>query len=340
LDTNFSNPLSTTMGGVLTQLFPPVPTLTEKNLPDLEGKVFIVTGGNAGIGLELVKILYSRAGTVYVAGRSSQKITSAINEIKKEYDRGILKGQLKSLIIDLSDLTTIAEAASSFLAQETRLDVLFNNAGIAQVPAGSMSKQHHEAHMGTNCLGPFLFTKLLLPVLTSTAKSSPKGCVRVIFTSSSIVDFSARPGGLAIEELKPGNYSKDKARNYASSKTGNWFLASEFDRRLRGEGITCVTQNPGNLKTESWNGVPVLKMLFRPLLYEPRFGAYTELWCGLSDEVKTEDGGRYAVPWGRWHAAPRKDILASLKAKDEGGTGLAGQFWEWCEEETRPYANI
>jgi len=89
-----------------------------------------------------------------------------------------------------------------------------------------------------------------------------------------------------------------------------------------------VTQNPGTLKTKSWDKVPwVARALLKPLMYEPKMGAYTELWAGLSPDVKCEDGGRCAIPWGRWHTSPRKEILESLKTKEEGGTGLAAEFW-------------
>lgn len=325
------------MGALWTQLLPPSPSFTEKNLPSLAGKVFIVTGGNAGIGLELVKILYSKGGTVYIASRSAAKIASAIDTVKSiETDS---PGQVKSLLIDLSDLTTIPSCVSAFITQESRLDVLWNNAGIANVAPGSLSVQGYEAHIGTNCLGAFLFTKLLLPVLIQTASSSPRGSVRVVFASSSIIDMAAPPGGLSLNELVSGKHSTDKSRNYAASKVGNWFLASEFDRRLRKEGIICVTQNPGNLRTDSWNALPFVKILMTPFFYETKFGAYTELWCGLSEDIKCEDGGRYAVPWGRWHPSPKEDILKSLKTEEEDGTGIAAEFWQWCEEQTKEYAN-
>jgi NAD(P)-dependent dehydrogenase (short-subunit alcohol dehydrogenase family) len=326
------------MGKTWTQLFPPSPTYTEKNIASLSGKVFIVTGGNAGVGLDLVKILYSKGATVYIASRSPDKIAAAIKEVKSIHTAS--PGRLESLTVDLSDLTTIQNCVSNFLARETRLDVLWNNAGIAQVPAGSLSAQGYEAHMGTNCLGPFLLTKLLLPILTKTARSSPKGSVRVIFTSSSIVDMTGPSGGVSLDELAPGNHSKDKANNYSASKAGNWLLASEFDNQLRKEGIVCITQNPGNLKTNSWNGIPFIKFAMAPLLHDPKMGAYTELWAGLSPDVKLEDGGRFAIPWGRWHPEPRKDILESFKTKEEGGTGLAAQFWAWCEEQTMAYAKL
>ncbi|KAK9368737.1 hypothetical protein V1509DRAFT_59128 [Lipomyces kononenkoae] len=325
------------MGGILTQMFPPSPTFTDKDVPSLAGKVFIVTGGNSGVGLELVKILYAKGGTVYIAGRSPNKTAAEIEAIKSIHT--VTPGHLKSLPLDLGDLTTVPTCASTFLAQESRLDVLFNNAGIAHVPAGSVTVQGHEAHMGTNCLGHFLLTQLLLPVLLKTAKSSPKDSVRVVFTNSSIMDLEGPPGGLSLAELVPGNYSKDKARNYSASKTGNWFLASELDKRTRSDGLVCVAQNPGNLTTKSWNGVPwLIRMLTKPIMHEPKLGAYTELWAGLSPEVTCEDGGRTAIPWGRWHPSPRKDILESLKTKQEGGTGLAAEFWDWCEEQTKGYA--
>lgn len=324
------------MGGKWTQLFPPAPTLTEANLRSQTGKVFIVTGGNNGIGFELAKILYGKGGTVYITGRSLQKVSTAIARIEEEYQDHAGKGHLKSLVFDLADLMTIAGAIDMFTRQETRLDVLFNNAGIAQVAPGSVSAQGHEAHMGTNCLGPFLFTKLLTPILIKTAEAAPEGSVRVVFASSSIVEM-APPGGLDLAELQQGKHSKDKARNYAASKVGNWFLAAQCDKRLREHGIICLTQNPGNLKTDSWNNVPVLKTLFSPLMQEAIFGAYTNLWCGFSEDVTVSDGGRYAIPWGRWHPNPRGDIVESLRDKAEGGTGVAAEFEEWCEKETAPY---
>jgi NAD(P)-dependent dehydrogenase (short-subunit alcohol dehydrogenase family) len=326
------------MGATWTQFFPSKPTFTEANLPSQAGKVFIVTGGTAGVGLELARILHAKGGTVYITGRSSQKVATAVSDIESSCSDLSSHGHLKTLVFDLSDLTTIAPAVKTFLAQETRLDVLFNNAGIAHMPARSLSAQGYEAHMGTNCLAPFLLTKLLLPILTATAKSAPQGSVRAIFASSSIVDVSAPPGGIDLSELSPDNHNQIPAHNYASSKAGNWFLASEFDKCHKSSGVLFVTQNPGNLRTNSWNNVPWLQFFLSPLVYAPVYGAYTNLWCGLSEEVRLEDGGRYAIPWGRWHPDPRQDILESLNGRAEGGTGIAAGFWKWCEKETAAYA--
>lgn len=130
--------------------FIPKPTLTEKNLPNQSGRVFIVTGGYAGksgasaeslpdhyrdrhadpnlpsgVGKELCKILYQHNGTVYVAGRSQNKADAAIEEIKKAYPSS--DGRLEFLHVDLADLSTIKKSVEDFTAREQRLDVLTNS---------------------------------------------------------------------------------------------------------------------------------------------------------------------------------------------------------------------
>ncbi|KAK4501406.1 hypothetical protein PRZ48_007215 [Zasmidium cellare] len=324
------------MGGVLTQLFPGRPHFTEANVDSLQGKVFIVTGGNSGVGYELVKILYAKGARIYVAGRSKTKITSAIEGIKEIPTE--TPGELKSLIVDFNDMTTIAACARDFLAQESRLDVLWNNAGVSMQPPGSTSVQGYERHMAVNCLGPYLLTKLLLPILKQTVQISPEGSVRVVWATSGIVDMSPVPGGLSLEEQQSGKHAQDMNHNYSASKAGNWFLASELDKRVREAGVVSVAQSPGTLRTAGMDKAPFLmRAMLSIVMHPPKMGAYTELWAGLSRDVTIEDGARFIIPWGRWHPSPRKDCLESLKSKKEGGTGLAADFWDWCEEQTKSY---
>ena len=147
------------------------------------------------------------------------------------------------------------------------------------------------------------------------------------------------PGGLSLAELVPGHFSNDDNRKYSASKAGNWFLASEFDKRLRKDGIVCVAQSPGTLKTKGWDRVAwPARTLASIFMHPPIFGAYTTLWAGLSQDVKLEDGGRFGIPWGRWHPSPKQEVLASMKTEEEGGTSLAAEFWAWCEEHTSEYA--
>ena len=280
------------MGGTFTQLFPPSPSFTEDNVPSLVSKVFIVTGGNAGVGLELAKTLYSKGGNVYIAGRSPIKMSKAISDMKAAYPNSV--GNLKSLTVDLGDLTTISTCASIFLAQENRLDVLWNKAGVSGQEG--MSVQGHEIHMATNCLGPFLLTKLLIPILQLTAESSPESSVHVVFAYSGIAKLLGPSGGVSLVEQVPGNFSTDPNRNYSASKAGNWFMGSEFDKRIRRDGVICVSQTPGTLRTPGWDGAGwLMRMATRPLFHPPKMEAYTELWAGLSPAVRHEDGGRCTI---------------------------------------------
>lgn len=130
--------------GAYKQLYPPKPTLTEANLPDQTGKVFIVTGGNNGVGFELVKILYSKGAKVYMAARSEDKAKEAIKTIKSIVPSK--SGEVKFLHLDLANLTTVKKAAEEFGAQEEKLDVLWNNAGVASIPADQRTPQGYEMH--------------------------------------------------------------------------------------------------------------------------------------------------------------------------------------------------
>lgn len=129
------------MPSLLSALFPPAPTFTDKDLPSLAGKVYIITGAASGLGFELAKILYSAGGTVYIAARSKARCERAIENIKAKMIGRRTRGELKLMVIDLADLGTVKGAVEKFLDQETRLDVLVNNAGVMMPPEGSRGKQ-------------------------------------------------------------------------------------------------------------------------------------------------------------------------------------------------------
>ncbi|KAL8948521.1 MAG: hypothetical protein Q9222_005302 [Ikaeria aurantiellina] len=317
------------MGVTFSQFFPPKPTLTEANLPSQKGKVFIVTGGYSGVGLELCKILYQAGGKIYIAGRSEAKAQAAIAEIEALSKAS--PGELVFLSLSLDDLSTIKPAVKAFTSSETRLDILFNNAGVSNPPKGSVCAQGHELQMATNCLGHHLLTQLLLPTLRHTAqKTSPAG-VRVVWTSSITVDLQATKLGIEISDLeKP---PPDQQRLYSNSKLGNWFLARALADQAESDGILSITLNPGNLQTPLLRHFPwIASYVFAPLLYQPRMGAYTELWAGLSSDPKMEDGGKYVIPWGRLHPSPRPELLAAMKTKEKGGTGNSNEFMAYCDK--------
>ncbi len=338
-------------GCTFSQLYPPSPSLTEANLPSQEGKVFIVTGASSGVGYHLASILYQAGGKVYITARSEEKGQQTISDIThsaQNNNKSTTPGSLQYLHLELSDLASINHTAQTFQAKEPHLHVLFNNAGVSLPPAGSKSAQNHELQLATNCLGPWLLTNLLLPQLRAATESSSRGSVRVVWTSSIMVELTAPKGGANIAALlsQAEAAKPDQEKLYTGSKIGNWFLASEFARTANdnsGDGenrgtIISVAQNPGNLKTHLLRHTSRLFRLSTGwLLYNAKMGAYTELWAGLSPELKVEDNGGYVIPWGRIHPSPRRDMLGALRGAKEGGTGEAGEFREWCDREIAEY---
>ena len=115
----------------------------------------------------------------------------------------------------------------------------------------------------------------------------------------------------------------------------NRILGREFARWYGKEGILRAVQNPGNLRAGGYDNVDAFTMFFiGPLLHEPRFGGYTELYAGLSPDITLENNGSYVIPWGRLRpdkGCPRKDILNAMTPEEDGGLGYGKKFWEWCE---------
>ncbi|KAI9722110.1 MAG: hypothetical protein M1828_004924 [Chrysothrix sp. TS-e1954] len=339
------------MGNALSQsFFIPAPPLTEKNCPDQTNRVHLITGGYSGVGSHLASILYSKNATVYIAGRSASKADAAISSIKAAHPSS--DGTISFLHIDLGDLASIAPAVKDFTSKVERLDVLTNNAGVMMPPAGSVDSQGHEMQMGTNCLGPFLLTKLLTPLLSRTAEQDPTADVRVLWAGSLVVDIgSPRPGGMKFESgdgadsQQHGDAHPPKSLgtqlDYGQSKVGNVYLCRESSRRSHlpptttsstsstnttpSPKIKHISFNPGNLSTSLQRHLSWPEYLFALLVSHPGiYGAYTELNAALGKDV---GDGDYVVPWGRVGRF-RPDIEKEIM---RGGEGMAGRFWEWCE---------
>lgn len=201
-------------------------------------QVFIITGGSGGLGKELAAILYQHNAKVYLAARSESKTAEVIKEIQSAHPNS--SGELLFHPLQLDDLTTIKTSAQQFLARESRLDVLWNNAGVMVPPQGSKSVQGYELQLGINNLGHFLFTQLLHPLLVETARTAPKNSVRVVCVSSSAADNAPKP---AIDfsnmdyHTEEGIWSK-----YSRSKAGNVLHSVEYARRAGSEGIISMVR--------------------------------------------------------------------------------------------------
>lgn len=214
-------------------------------------QVFIVTGSSSGVGEQLAQILYQHNAKVYIAARSETKASKAIEQMKSQFPES--KGQLVYLHLDLDDLTTIKSSADDFLSKEERLDVLWNNAGVMMPPQGSTTKQGYEAQLGTNNVAPFLFTKLLHPILARTAKQAPANSVRVVWVSSSAAESMSPKGGIDFDNLDYKT-AKPPWSKYGVSKAGNVLHASEFAKRTGGEGIISVVRS-------TWWGLELFRLM-------------------------------------------------------------------------------
>lgn len=170
---------------------------------------------------------------------------------------------------------------------------------------------------------------------STAAAEDNKGSVRVVWTSSQVVELSSPPQGIIMSELS--NPPDDKTRNYTNSKTGNLFLATELARHRGSRGILSVALNPGAARTNLFRHTPLLPYLAWPLLHKPKQAAYTQLFAGFSKEITLERNGCYVIPWGRISNSLRKDLIDATKLPEDGGSGRAKEFWDFCEEKTRDY---
>ncbi|KAJ2925917.1 hypothetical protein H1R20_g11178, partial [Candolleomyces eurysporus] len=289
-----------------------------QDIPDLSGKVAIVTGATAGIGKETAKELLAHNAKVYLGARNREKGEKAIHELKLETGKeGIL------LELDLSDLKSVKDAAEVFQSKETSLHMLFNNAGVMAPPTEQVTAQGYDMQFGTNVLGHFYFTKLLIPTLLDTAKSTPDWKPRIIHTSS-VVSSLASP--LDFNTLKDGPARRSKGPRwlYKQSKLANIMVSNELARRFGEQGIISASVNPGNIRTELRRHMsPTVENILGYLtLYPVQLGALTQLWAGTSDEGRSMNG-KYLVPWARY-GRPNPAALDEM---------ANNELWKWLEEQ-------
>lgn len=317
------------------EFFPPAPAFTEKDLPSLSRKSYLITGGAAGIGKELARILFSAGATVYIAGRSLSSIELATKDIAANPPQvqsrvTAATGKIVPVLLDLADLPSIKPAIEKLKQQTTRLDVAFFNAGVMVPPRESKTKQGYELQWGTNVVGHFVLQQLLLPLLLANARES--GEARAVWVSSDASSGSPSPDGICWGDINSAKL--DSWATYGQSKAGNIIIAAETARRYAGDRIIAASLNPGHLKTDlqrHWlSNSRVKSLLTAPLMYEPRYGALTELFVGLSGQVNTEKNGQYFIPWGR-EGKRAKHIEKGL----ENGSGT--RLWDLLEKETQQY---
>ncbi|KAJ6464066.1 NAD(P)-binding protein [Mycena sanguinolenta] len=311
------------MASLFARLSPPS-FRPERDIPDLSGKIVLVTGGNTGIGYETVKQLLLKNAKVYLAARSKEKATTAIKRLETETKKTAIFLQL-----DLAELPSVRNAADTFLAQESRLDLLFNNGGVMNSPPEMLTAQGHDLQFGTNCIGHFFFTELLLPALL---KSHAETGIRARIMHTTSIGHNLAPGkrGIEFESLK-GGPERDawvtKAgktmrpwslpvswRFYGESKLGNILVANYFAHKY-GDALVSTSVHPGPIKTElgRYSG-SFLHMASAMLSYPAPMGAYTQLW-GATVADGEAINGKYLVPWGKLGQADPRSADKALESE-------------------------
>ncbi|KAI0867158.1 NAD(P)-binding protein [Xylaria cubensis] len=307
-------------------------------LPDLKGKVFIVTGGNSGIGYYTVAHLAEHGAHVYMCARSINKGTEAIASIKKMHP----SANIDLLQMDLMDLTSVVAAAKQFLTLETALHGLVNNAGIMATPF-EMTRDGHEAQWQTNYLSHWVLTEHLLPLMLRTAKTLPPGSVRLVNLTSS-GHLSAPTGGVNFKDLslKDGGpwqrYGQSKLANILHTKILNLTYGPGSLSARNGEGEIWVSSvHPGLVETnlatplgESGSSIVSVLSVLRTfgMMYPAEKGSWTSLFCAASQDMKAEQSGAYLEIFQRF-GEPRWQSSAAKDGK------LAERLEEWAREEMR-----
>ena len=240
-----------------------------------------------------------------------------ISDLRIAYNASIIPIEL-----DLSSLSSTAAAAHNILDTATRLDLLFNNAGIAAT-APALTFDGYEAQFGVNYVGHALFTQLLLPLMLKTAADLSPNAVRIINISSMA---HRQASGIALAEVKTTMESYHTMTRYGQSKLANILFSQKLAQLY--PTITTVALHPGFVNTEinrsKGGGAKYLDFLTRNIVrwfgVSVEDGTKTQLWCGVAKEVKS---GEYYEPYG----------VAKMGSRWTQNRSLRDELWEWTEKE-------
>ena len=241
---------------------------------DLEGRRFYVTGANTGIGKVTAKELARRGGDVVLASRSEEKTRPVVDEIVAA------GGKAEFSALDLADLSSIRSAAERELGNDRPLHVLINNAGLAGLRG--TTKDGFELTVGTNHLGHFLLTNLLLPKLR---KNTPARIVNV----ASKAHYDAKPIDFSLFRGETKNYTG--LPEYATSKLCNVLFTKELAKDKAGDGVKAYSLHPGVVASDAWRQIPwPFRSIMKMFMISEEEGAKTTLYCATSPEVEDQNG--------------------------------------------------
>ena len=269
------------------------------------GRTFLITGANVGIGRVATERLASEGGRVFLACRSREKAMPVVEGIRA---RG---GSAEFLPLELDDFASIRACAKAFLDRGEPLHVLVNNAGIAG-PRG-LTKQGFELTVGTNHLGPFLLTQLLLPKLAEAEDPRVVNVASASHYQAKAIDWD--------DFKRPTSFTA--LPEYAVSKLCNVLFTKELARRQEGK-VRAFSLHPGTVATNIWSArIPWgFRHLMKLFMTTEEDGAKTTVHCATSPDVR--DGAYYTRS---------REKRPSRLAEDEA---LAKELWRRSEEWVGP----
>jgi len=280
----------------------------------LGGQTFLVTGSNTGIGRVTAEVLAKRGAKVILACRSEEKTRPVLDGIRAA------GGDAEFVSLDLADLVSVRRCASDLLARDVPLHGLVNNAGLAGLRG--QTKQGFELTFGTNHLGHFLLTTLLLPRVRAV-----KG--RIVNVSSK-AHYDFKPVPKPSPDLIDWAALREKTRSvtglpeYAVSKLCNVLFTKELARGQAGEGVHSYALHPGVIASDAWRQIPQpFRWLMKLGMLSNEDGAKTTLHCATSSDVAADDGLYYDT------SKPK----TPSKYADDGE--LSRKLWQQSEEWVR-----
>ncbi|KAJ9215491.1 hypothetical protein DTO166G4_2861 [Paecilomyces variotii] len=301
------------------------------SLPDLTGRVYVVTGGNTGLGYETTLQLATHGARVYLCSRSEENGNEAIRHIKER----VPGADVRLVKMDLADLRSVVDAAGMLKRQEPRIHGLVNNAGIMATPY-EKTLDGYEAQFQINYISHWLLTQTLLPSIQAAASISPPGTVRIVNVSSQ-AHHDAPSYGINLLDVNQnvGFITGPVKRRYGTLET-RALHADPVSIPSEGE-IWTASINPGRVDTKLlrrfdgnillWLVSILIDALARilPLNQTVEKGAYTQLFAIASDGFNKEISGQYlenGTELGQMTSRARDD-------------GLARELWEWTEAEMK-----
>lgn len=249
------------------------------NPNDLQGRIAVVTGANAGIGKVTALELARRGARVILASRSEAKTAPVVDAIRRETGNE----QVEFAQLDLASLGAVNACAGELAARLPALHLLINNAGLAG--QRGTTEDGFELQFGVNHLGHYLFTRLLEDLLV---KSAPARVVTVASRAHFRVDH------IDYDQLQRKTRSITGFREYSVSKLANVWFSAELARRWKDTGVHTYSLHPGVVASEIWRRLPwPIRPIFKMRMITPEEGARTTLYCATSPEVANETGCYY-----------------------------------------------